>query len=422
MGHQTSKSYHNLQKRLDAFPQGAPSSPSLLRIFEVLFTEQEAELISTLPLTNQFTVDVASGIWKKTEDETKEILEGLAAKGIFLYQEEGEYYFLAPPMAGFFEFSLMRTDGKFDRKLLSELYYQYINVEEDFMKHIFGLSPTIARSFVQEDQLDGKTESIILDYERASHIIDTATCITVGTCYCRHKMEHMGKACENPQDVCLTLNHTAKSLAKFGIAREISQKEAHHVLDRCVELGLVQIGDNVQEMVNWICNCCACCCEGLLAYRELGYAGNRFRNSFQSVIVHDECTACGICEERCPVDAITIRSDNGSAFASVDGAQCIGCGVCCRFCPSECIHMERIRTEFVPKDSLERILLNAISTNRLGNLLFPEQNGWKSRFLRNTFRGVFGLTPAKYLLANRRVQEKLLRKASRGGDYSHPEL
>ncbi len=77
---------------------------------------------------------------------------------------------------------------------------------------------------------------------------------------------------------------------------------------------------------------------------------------------------------------------------------------------------------FVPKDGLERILLNAISTNKLGNFIFPGRNGWKTALLRKTFNGIFGYTPAKYVLSNRRLLQKLLRRASRGGDYSHPEL
>ncbi len=43
-------------------------------------------------------------------------------------------------MAGFFEFALMRTRGDIDQKYLSELYYQYMNVEEDFVR-IFSTQP-----------------------------------------------------------------------------------------------------------------------------------------------------------------------------------------------------------------------------------------------------------------------------------------
>ena len=49
-------------------------------------------------------------------------------------------------MADFFEFSLMRVRGDIDQKLLSELYCQYLNVEEDFIRELFGpSSPTRTR-------------------------------------------------------------------------------------------------------------------------------------------------------------------------------------------------------------------------------------------------------------------------------------
>ncbi len=50
MGHKISKSYYNLQTRLDQSAQGAPKSESLFKILKVLFTEKEAELASVLPL------------------------------------------------------------------------------------------------------------------------------------------------------------------------------------------------------------------------------------------------------------------------------------------------------------------------------------------------------------------------------------
>ena len=48
MGHQ--KSYLHLQKRLEKFPQSAPISETLFQILEVLFTPEEAELVSKLPI------------------------------------------------------------------------------------------------------------------------------------------------------------------------------------------------------------------------------------------------------------------------------------------------------------------------------------------------------------------------------------
>ena len=155
-----------------------------------------------------FTVKIASKRWKKSTKEAKQILNTLADKGLLLdiFNGKEQTYVLPPTMTGFFEFSLMRTDGKFDRKVLSELFHQYINVESGFLNEVMAVDPSLARVLVHECSLQEKHKSEILDYERASKIIETATCITVGTCYCRHKMEHKGLACNMPQDVCLTFN------------------------------------------------------------------------------------------------------------------------------------------------------------------------------------------------------------------------
>ena len=67
-----------------------------------------------------------------TYDEALKVLDTLASRAILLdvEDEKGKKYILPPPMAGFIEFALMRTRGDIDQKLLSELYYQYLNVEE----------------------------------------------------------------------------------------------------------------------------------------------------------------------------------------------------------------------------------------------------------------------------------------------------
>jgi len=56
MGHLTPKTYHRLQKRLDEPAQGAPDAETLRRILEVLFTEEDAQVVSILPI-NAFTLE-----------------------------------------------------------------------------------------------------------------------------------------------------------------------------------------------------------------------------------------------------------------------------------------------------------------------------------------------------------------------------
>src|SRR5664279_958471 len=129
---------------------------------------------------------------------------------------QGEQIFvLPPPMAGFFEFSMMRVGNGYDQKLLAELFYQYLNVEEDFIKELLcGGETRMGRAFVNERAIGDGTALEVMDYERASEVIRTASHIGVGTCYCRHKMGHLGQACSAPLDICMTFNSTARSLIK----------------------------------------------------------------------------------------------------------------------------------------------------------------------------------------------------------------
>jgi Pyruvate/2-oxoacid:ferredoxin oxidoreductase delta subunit len=431
MGHITSKKYRDLQARLDKHAQGAPESETLYKILQLLFTEEEAGFAAKLPM-RFFTIAEAAQRFKLDHEATEKILNNLADKGILLdvENERTRAFALSPTMAGFFEFSLMRTDGKLDRKALSELFYQYINQEEDFVLKVFGMKTTIDRTFVHEDQL--KDVSIVLDYEKASHIIEKASCITVGNCYCRHKMSHVGKACDAPQEVCLTLNRTAESLAKHGIARKISKEEAIRIIEKSRESGLVQIGDNIQEGVNWICNCCSCCCEGLLAYKKMGLR-NRIQSNFFAQVDDSSCIKCGMCVTRCPVNAINMTDK-----ILIDWEKCIGCGVCSRFCLKKSIEMmRRKKTNFTPKDMFERVVVNAIEEGQLQNYIFDNYDSWTSELLRRLFGIILGLTPRKALLAKKQIRSRYLQaliktkyyrlfdelyNEGKPQDYSHPEL
>ncbi|MDR2939664.1 MAG: (Fe-S)-binding protein, partial [Clostridiales bacterium] len=274
MGHLTSKdAYKNLEDRINWFTQGAPVSGSLYKILQILYTESEAKRVSQLPI-RPFTAKKAAKIWGISESKAGQYLEGLCNKALLVdsfYKGERQFV-MPPPMAGFIEFALMRTRVDIDQKYLSGLYYQYMNVEEDFVKDLFYSTETfLGRVFVQEPVLANSKTIHILDYEKATHIIEGASHIGLGLCYCRHKMMHAGHPCDigAPLDVCLTFGNVARSLAENGQhARLIDKKEAMDVLARSYESNLVQIGENVREQPAFICNCCGCCCEALQAARK----------------------------------------------------------------------------------------------------------------------------------------------------------
>ena len=142
-------------ERLNRFPQGAPPSESLFQILRILLSEREAELVAALPI-RPFDVRTAAGAWRTTEAEAGRVLGELASRAMLvdIESDSGTLYFLPPPMAGFIEFSLMRLRDDIDQHLLAELYYQYLNVEEDFVRALFADGETqLGRVFVHEPAL-----------------------------------------------------------------------------------------------------------------------------------------------------------------------------------------------------------------------------------------------------------------------------
>src|SRR5512137_1412296 len=185
--HHTRSVYDRLTDRLNRHPQGAPPAESLFRILQILFSEREAALVSVLPI-RPFTVARAAAIWKLPEAEARRTLDALASRALLVdwEGERGTEYVLPPPMAGFFEFSMMRVRTDVDQKVLGELFYQYLNVEEDFIRSLLTRGETqLGRAFVQEAVLGEDNALHVLDFERASEVIRTATHRGISLCYCR---------------------------------------------------------------------------------------------------------------------------------------------------------------------------------------------------------------------------------------------
>mgnify|MGYP001068477145 FL=1 len=418
MGHLTTRdAYKNLEERINWFTQGAPPSDTLYKILQVLYTEKEAKWASLLPV-RPFTLKKAAKIWGTTEAKAEKLLDRLCEKALLVDSEyHGQRQFvMPPPMAGFIEFALMRTRGDIDQKYLSNLYYQYMNVEEDFIKDLFFVTETrLGRVFVQEPVLTNTKTNHILDYERATHIVEEAEYIGLGTCYCRHKMYHAGHPCEidAPWDVCLTFDNVARSLAEHGeYARLISKEEAKDALERSYASNLVQIGENVREHPAFICNCCGCCCEALQAARHFSPMQPVATTNYIPKISANKCIGCGKCAKVCPILAITMKhEDQPKKHPHIDTEICLGCSVCARNCPTGAIQLERRPVQVItPVNSTHRFVLQAIEKGTLQNLIFDNQAFANHRAMAAVFGTILKLPPLKQALASKQFKSIYLDK------------
>ncbi len=411
MAHHYSNSlYDRLADRLNAFPQGAPLSASLFAILKILFSEKEAGLVAQLPI-KPFTVARAAEIWKLDQTAARNMLEDLAGRAMLLDMEiNGEQRFcLPPPMAGFFEFSMMRVRGDVDQQALAELYYHYLNVEEDFVKSLFVENGTpLGRVFVQEAALPQEDKLEVLDYERASHIIRTASHIGISMCYCRHKMQHLGRACDAPLDICMTFNTSARSLIKYGHARQVDAAECLDLLAAAQGHNLVQFGENTREGVNFICNCCGCCCEALLAVKRFAIARTIHSNFIAQT--GETCRGCGKCVSVCPVNAIQMEDGPaGKRFALIDPERCIGCGVCVRSCASSHIRLEaRPERSITPLNTVNRVVAMAAERGMLRELIEDNDAMGNHRVMAAVIGAIMKLPGAPKALAVAQLKSRYL--------------
>jgi formate hydrogenlyase subunit 6/NADH:ubiquinone oxidoreductase subunit I len=280
----------------------------------------------------------------------------------------------------------------------------------------------IGRILVNEEAIKESNIPKVLDYESATSIIMNADNVGVSRCYCRHKAEHLGTNCDAPQEVCLTINNASLALNKHGYSKIISKEEALDILKVSYDNNLVQFAENVQNGVGFICNCCSCCCMALKGARKMGVP-NALASSNYVPIIKDNCTGCGQCLSPCPVDALKLKSTHNpnkrnQKVADIDSEICLGCGVCQRVCKFDAIEMvERDERVITPVNTVHKLILEAIETDRLHHLVFDNQAFANHRFMNAFLGAVLKLPLTKRILVSETFQSKFLMKVIQNYDY-----
>jgi ferredoxin len=417
MGHLVGKDlYRKLGKKIDGLMIRAPWNETLYAILKELYTEEEADVVAKMPY-GLSTLDQIETTTKYDRAKLQNILEHLAEKGLVMdvWLLGGYRYMISPMVIGIFEFTMMRTRGELKHKEWAALFNAYMHGDDAFYKANFkpGTKISPMRVLPYEDAIDTEEFVEVLDYEKASAIVDMHTKFSIGICSCRHEKLHAGiKECDVPLETCSTFGHGADWVVNHGFGKSVSKEEMWDNLARSKELGLVLSTDASKQDLGFMCHCCGCCCNILLGISKFGYPNTILTSTFIAECNEDSCSECGTCAEACPIDAITMP-ENGAPM--VDTSICIGCGVCGLQCTTGAMRLiKRKQRVLHPEDTMERVILQCLERGTLQNQMFSDPGRLDHKFMRAAVGGFLKLPSVKSALMSDMLRSRFLGMMRKG--------
>lgn len=318
--------YQKLAEHLDTLPQRYPTNTGTgleLKVLQHIFSAEEAEMAVHLKPMPETAAEIAARIGKETAEIDTFLME-MSKKGqIMRIGKPGAYKFMAAPfMVGIIEYQANR----FTKEMVADLEaFDSILMEKTWMK---GKTRELRTIPIDKTVTD---TSEVMPYESAEAIIRSNKYISVSDCMCRKISDVKETPCDRPMEVCLQFGGATHYYVDNGLGRRIDQAEALSLLQKGIDSALVVQAGSPQNP-GGMCMCCGCCCKPLTTYKKMDKPARYANSNYFAAVDQDACVACGVCEERCQMDAVTIEE-----FSMIDLDRCIGCGLCVVTCDYDAI-------------------------------------------------------------------------------------
>lgn len=322
--------YHRLAEHLDRLPGGfSPSKTGAhIRLLKKLFTPEEAELATRLTL-DQEDAEIIARRAGLSATQTEKLLDEMAMKGLIYSVEPPTgpiLYQAAPWVIGIYEFQVNNLNED-----LLEVMNDYWDTSEprDGSWRLNQLR-TIPIGQSIEPALE------VLPYEQVEELVEANDTFAVAPCICRTKEKKLGRGCDAPVETCLIFGEFADFYVKTGLGRYISKAEMKEKIAEANEANLVLNPTNSRH-ISAICCCCGCCCGLLRGLQRYPKPAEVVVSSFVAKHDSEACVGCGVCLDRCQMQAITEENDK----VSLNADRCIGCGLCVSTCPTGALSLAR---------------------------------------------------------------------------------
>lgn len=347
--------YKRMVERCGSGRVALPDSELLLPLLELRFTPEEADFLSRFPGIPR-TMDQLTALLNMTAEELRTTMEPMIRKGFIraFPDNSGTRYAFTDPMFFFYRMPGWKgEDDAWNRKIAPLINKYYVN---HLGAGVLGYPSRGLRTIPVDKTI--KDTRQVLPYENLLEFVDREDYHAVSPCPCRHRhrLDPDAPPCKHEMDTCLHFGMLAHYTVDYGMARKISREETLEILKNAAEAGLVHGISNTKTGMDTLCNCCSCCCLLLEPVKMPHLApGKHQRSNYIVRVNHDTCQACGLCEKRCPVNAIRLKDKEGAPKptegkklkprdvkeVAYDPAQCLGCGVCAYKCPTQSLTLVR---------------------------------------------------------------------------------
>jgi len=384
MGHIDGKKlYRKLGRKIDNLTTRAPWNQTFYEILKELYSEKEADVVVKMPY-GLSSLDQVTQVTKYEGSELQGIIEGLCSKGLVMdLWINGKFHYTPSPIViGIFEFTMMRTGESVDSKKLAHLFHEYLSGNNGAFYAANakkGERVSSFRTLPHEDAINPSEYMEVLDYEKATSIIESAKKFSVGICSCRHEKLHVGeKGCDVPLEKCSSFDGAAEYLIRNNLAKEVSKSEMMENLALSIETGLVLCADNVKRDVTFICHCCKDCCNALAGISKMVPIENpQTKKKKEAVIDTSICLGCGVCALKCNEDAVNL--------------------------------VRREKRVLHPENTFERVILQSLERGTLQNLMFNNPQSITQKFMRGFVGGFLRLPPVKAVMMSDMLRSSFLR-------------
>ncbi|NHI94758.1 MAG: 4Fe-4S dicluster domain-containing protein [Candidatus Lokiarchaeota archaeon] len=364
--------YEGLRLVINKWPIRTPKSKNLTKLLQLIFTPEEAEIMSFFeqPMVDQvpegkFIKRVKSKTDKYTDEQIINILDGLARRCFVTRQSKvtdtGKLkvkYSIWPMVIGIFEWFFSKAAMEDDTyseetiKKVSKLFEKYFY--EGFIWEVGPSNYPWARilpahqanKIVEINQKLNIDKPIVLPFEQVKNAVEKAKKIAIIKCACRTEGKYKDNVCDKPIDICMVLDDSSGFEYADMVVKNPTTEEALELLKQAEKKGLVHCTSNSQQM-NFICNCCYCHCGILRGFTEMGNPRAFMKSNYLAEFNENECQECFRCIEICPTKAIKhiMKHEKDNARWEIEFDKCIGCGLCASNCPTKRIDLKKVRNE-----------------------------------------------------------------------------